>query len=123
MVKLHRNRRGTSALGCLFSMLIFVAVVYYGVNIGELYLRYYRLRDEMRVQARLAPSLQDAVIKRRLVAKVDELGLPEEANKFKIKRTMKPPRQITIETEYRESVNLPLFKHTFVFTPRADEPL
>jgi hypothetical protein len=36
---------------------------------------------------------------------------------------MENPRQIRIETRYSESVDLPFFKRTFVFTPRATQPL
>jgi hypothetical protein len=123
MVTARRTRqRGASTLGCVFSLLLFIAAVYYGVNIGRLWLRYYQLVDEMDSQARLAPSLTDPVIRRRLSGKVEELGLPPEANKFVITRSGKP-RVIIIETEYSDSVDLPLFKHTFVFKPRAEEPL
>ncbi|MGE0353150.1 MAG: hypothetical protein AB7Q69_07910 [Gemmatimonadales bacterium] len=117
-----RNRRGGSTLGCIFSLLVFAAVLYYGVNIGSVYFRYYQLMDTMRTNARLAPSLNDATIRRRLLARVEELGLPDEAQKFTIKRSGRP-RTITISTEYSESVDLPLFKHTFVFRPEAVEGL
>lgn len=117
-----RTRWGASTIGCLLSLLIFAAIAYYGVNIGRVYLRYYQLMDTMRSNARLAPSLTDATIRRRLLTRVDELGLPQEAQKFVIKRSGQP-RTITIETQYSESVELPLFRHTFIFTPHAVEPL
>jgi len=50
------------------------------------------------------------------------LGLPEEAHKFQISRSGKP-RKITITTTYTETVVVPLFSHTFTFTPTAEEPL
>ena len=34
----------------------FVAALYYGVHIGEVYLRFYRLLDDMRFQARMRAS-------------------------------------------------------------------
>ena len=116
------NQKGGSTAGCAVSLLVFVAAVYYGINIGQPWFRYYQLLDEMRVSARLAPSLTDPVIRRRLQAKAEELKLPPEASKFTITRTGNP-RMITIETEYNESVSLPLFNHTFVFKPQAVEPL
>jgi hypothetical protein len=116
------TRRGASTIGCLFSLIILAAAIFYGVNIGKVYFKYYQLKDTMRSNARLAPSLTDATIRRRLVTKVDELGLPPEAQKFVIRRSGRP-RTITITTEYSESVDLPLFKHTFVFKPQAVEPL
>ena len=41
---------------------------------------------------------------------------------FKITRGGRP-NLIVIETEYTDQVNLPLFKHTFVLRPRAEEAL
>jgi hypothetical protein len=117
-------QRGGSTLGCLVSLLLFAAAVYYGVNIGRVWLRYYQLHDEMQISARLAPSLSDAVIRRRLDDKVADLALPDSAKKFTIARTGGGRnREITIETIYSERVTLPLFDHEFVFKPRAVEPL
>ncbi len=117
-----RSRKGTSATGCLVSLLILAAGVYYGIHLGEPWVRYYRLQDEMRGSARLAPTLSDGVIRRRLEAKVEELGLPPEALKFQISRSGNP-RKIVITTEYSETVTVPLLTHTFTYTPRAEEPL
>jgi hypothetical protein len=108
-------------LGCLVSLVLFATALYYGASIGQVYFRYYQLVDEMRTQARLAPSLQDEVISRRLSVKADSL-LPLRRPRFKISRGGQPQR-IVIETEYTEQVDLPLFKHTFVMHPRAEEPL
>ena len=116
------NRRGTSSMGCLFTLLLFVAALYYGVNIGELFFRYYRLLDEMQTQAQLAPSLDDGTIRRRIQAAAQDIGLPPEAQQLKIARRASP-REIVIETEYAETVTLPLFTHTFTFHPKASQPL
>jgi hypothetical protein len=115
------SRRGASGLGCLFSLLLFGTALYYGVNIGQVYLRYYQLVDDMRSQARFAPGLQDDVIHRRLRAQADSI-VPGRQLQFKITRGGSP-RRIVIETEYRDHVDLPLFKHTFVLHPRAEAPL
>ena len=116
-------RRGASTTGCLLSLLVLVAVLYYGVNIGELYFRYYRLVDEMGTQARVAAALDDGTIRRRIVAEIQRIGLPDDASgNLQITRTA-TPRQITIQSEYAESVHLPLFDHTFVFRPKVTEPL
>jgi hypothetical protein len=116
-----RSRRGAGGLGCLFSLLLFAAALYYGVNIGQVYLRYYQILDNMRTAARLAPSLKDDVIHRRLSAQADSI-LPGDPPEFSITRGGHPNR-ITIETEYTDAVDLPLFKHTFVLRPKAEEPL
>jgi hypothetical protein len=105
----------------VLSLLFFLGASYYGVNIGQVYLRYYELLDGMRTQARLAPSLSDDVIHRRLVGQAEVL-LPRGAPRFRITRGG-PPNRIVIETEYTDQVDLPLFKHEFVLRPRAEEAL
>ena len=118
------SQRGASSSGCLFSLLIFVAALYYGVNIGEVYFRYYRLLDEMQTETRLAAGLDDGTIRRRIQAAVEEIGLPDSAGgrQLQIRRTAQP-REIVVETRYSESVSLPLFNHSFSFHPRASQPL
>jgi hypothetical protein len=106
-------------MGCLFSLVLFAAALYYGVHIGEVYLRYYRLLDAMRFQAQIAPTIPDnGVINRRLTAAADSiLG---KTPRFRIERNA---RRITIQTEYSERVELPFFKHTFLLRPRAEAQL
>src|SRR5438046_8031400 len=117
------RRGGASSTGCLVSLLFLVGALYYGVNIGELYFRYYRLLDEMQTQAQLAAALDDGTIRRRIQAEAQEIGLPDEAQRITIVRRASPPREIVIETWYSETVKLPLFTHTFKFHPRASQPL
>ena len=121
MVSLRRAPwRGAGSLGCLLSLLLFAVALYYGTNIGQVYLRYQRI-DGMRTQARLAPSLHDDVIYRRLNAQADSL-LTGGSPRFKSTRGGRPSR-IVIQGEYTDQVGLPLFKHTFVLRPRAVEAL
>jgi hypothetical protein len=116
------RRRGGSTLGCLVSLLVFVAALYYGIHIGEVYWRYYQIRDEMKVNARVAPNLADDVIQRRLQVKVQDVFGGDVAMKFRIVRGGRS-RTITIETQYRDSVSLPLFKRSFELKPRVEEPI
>ena len=104
------SRRGTSTAGCLFSLVLFVAAIYYGINIGKPWFRYYQLLDEMRSAARLAPTLSDAVIRRRLDEKVDELGLPADANKFQITRSGKPRKIIITSVDVLARDEMPTNK-------------
>lgn len=117
------TRRGASSKSCLFSLLLFVAALYYGVNIGEIFFRYYRLIDEMQTQARLAAAIDDGTIRRRVQAAVQEIGLPDSAAINLVVQRTASPREIRIETRYSESVSLPLFHHTFRLNPRATQRL
>jgi hypothetical protein len=116
------NQRGAGNLGCLLWLLAFTAVLYYGVHIGEVYWRYFRILDAMKGQAGMARSLTDQAIKRRLVAMTDTLDLPSEAQRFEVTRSLQR-RSITITTRYSEHLALPLFERTFHFRPRVSEPL
>ncbi|HEX6669394.1 MAG TPA: hypothetical protein VF061_07530 [Gemmatimonadales bacterium] len=118
MVARLRGRRGSSTLGCVFSLVLFLGSLYYGVHIGQVYLRFYRLQDAMRFQAQLAPNVDDGVIAKRLAATAD--SLLGQQPRFRIDRAQ---RRITIQTEYSDRVDLPFFKHIFLLRPRAEAPL
>ncbi len=118
-----RGRRGAGKTGCLVSLLVFVGLLYYGVNIGEVWFRYYRLLDEMKVQARLSSALDDGTIRRRVAAAIQDIGVPQTAITNLTVRRSSQPREIRIETRYAEGVDLPLFNHTFTFRPRVTQPL
>jgi hypothetical protein len=110
-------------MGCLVSLLVFAGLLYYSVNIGEVFFRYYRLLDEMQTQSRLAAALDDGTIRRRIQAAIQDIGLPDDAaTNLRIRRTA-TPREIDIETEYTDTVMLPLFNHTFILHPKAIQPL
>jgi len=111
-----RSRRGASSLGCLFSMLVIAAVIYFGVNVGEVYWRYYEYQDTMRQAVRFAAHNSDDQIKRRLAAAADSLGLPEPAGRVFVRRQN---RDIMIEASYYEHLELPLMVREVQFNPRA----
>lgn len=113
-----RNRRGKVSTGCLLSLLLFVAAGYYGVGIGSTYLKYWQLLDEMRSQARLAPGLNDDVIRRRLVTRAEELDLPAQARRFTIRRLARS-REIVIRTSWQERLEVPFYAFVVTLSPEA----
>lgn len=117
------NRRGASRIGCLFTLLVLAFVGYYGVQGGSIYFNYWQLRDEMRSQARFAPSIDDPTIQRRLVRKIRDLGLPDEAVRHLSIRRLARPREIRIRTSYEVILELPFYKRPLTLTPEARQPL
>lgn len=113
-------RRGASSLGCLFTLLIVAVVVYFGVNIGEVYWRFYEFQDDMKQEVRFASSSTNDRILLRLKAQADSLDLPDDAHDISIRRTDK---QISIEAEYYERLELPMFARDVLFHPHAEGPL
>ncbi len=114
------DERGATRTGCLFSVLVTVAVFYFGIPIGGMYIRYYRLQNEMQTQARFAPSIDDGTIQRRLLQTIDQLGLPLEARRVRIRRTTRP-REIIISTSWEESIVLPFYTRVQRFAPEVRE--
>jgi hypothetical protein len=110
-------RRGAGSLGCLFTLLLLAAVLYFGVNVGTVYWRFVQFQDVMKQQARFAARNSDEDIRARLRTVADSLGLPESAGQVRVRRTS---RRISISSSYYESVELPLVRREILFNPRAE---
>lgn len=110
------HRRGASTLGCLFSLLVVVAIAYFGVNVGAPYWRYYRFRDAFQQEARFAERKTDAQIITTLRVKADSLALPAEAQRINVRRTQ---GDIVIWGEYAETIHFPFVTRDITFRPVA----
>jgi len=111
--------RGASLLGCLFAALLFVVALYYGVGIGRVYWKYYKLTDEMSTSARFAQTTSDDAIRQHLAGVAQDLELPAEARRFVIVRTTNPPL-VAIRTQYRVTLELPFHNKVVVLKPHAE---
>ncbi len=122
MVKPRRvlGKRGVTRTGCLFSILLLMALTYFGLPVAGMYIRYYRMKNEMQTQARFAPSIDDGTIRRRLLQTIDNLGLPMEARQLRIRRINRP-REIIISTTWQETIILPFYTRVQRFRPQVRE--
>ena len=112
-----RERGGLGSLGCFVMLLLAAATVYFGLNAGEHYFRFYQYQDAMRQEVRFAAHNSDAVILRHLREQADSLGLPEAAGEVTLQRD---GRHIEVESEYYVHVELPLFIREVRFNPHAE---
>ena len=112
-----RRRLGRSNFGCLLGLLLCVTAVYFAVNVGEPYLRYFRFVDGMKQEARFSARFTDDDIQRRLAALADSLGLPEAAGRVRVRRAS---NRISLSSSYYERVEMPLIVRDILFTPQAD---
>lgn len=112
------GRAGKVRWGCLVSLALLAAAIYYGVPIARTYLDYYQMKDEMNVQARFAVNINDDAIRRRLQAKAEELGLPAEAGRITIRRRPRP-REIVITTTWPDTLRLPFYQIPITLRPEA----
>jgi hypothetical protein len=111
------SRRGAGSIGCLFSLLVVAVIVYFGVNIGEVYWRFYEFQDDMKQEVRFASHSESKTILMRLRARADSLDLPEDARAITIKRSA---TEISVEAEYTEKIELPMYAREVVFKPHAE---
>jgi hypothetical protein len=110
------TRGGRSSVGCLFSLLILAAAIYFGINFGEVYWRFYEFQDAMKQEVRFAKQIPDERIKLRLAALADSLGLPQEASEVTVERST---GAISVRAEYTERVDVPFMAREIRFRPRA----
>jgi hypothetical protein len=114
------RRVGASSMGCLFTLLVVAVIVYFGVNIGEVYWRAYQFEDDMQQEVKFAAHSTNDVILTHLRASADTLGLPDDAQHISIHRTAK---SISLEAEYDERIELPMYVREQHFHPHAEGPL
>ena len=112
------RRVGATKVGCLINVLIFAAVLYFGIPAGETYFRYLEYKDAMKQTLRFRSQLPNDKIRAQLKMMADSLGLPEEAGDVDVHRD---GNTITVEAAYDEVVQLPFFKKTLHFEPRASD--
>lgn len=110
------RRAGKTSLGCLVLLLLASATAYWGVNVGEVFWRYFQFEDEMKQQVRFAAHLPNDQILRHLATAADSIGLPSDAGRVNIRRA---GHVITVESDYDETVELPLTTRDLHFNPRA----
>ena len=111
------RRAGRSNFGCLLTLLLLVTGVYFAVNVGEPYVRYYRYLDGMKQEARFSARFTDEEIQRHLGALADSLGLPEAAGRVRVRRAS---NRISLSTSYYERVEMPLIVRDILFSPQAE---
>jgi hypothetical protein len=109
-----RRRAGASKLGCLIQLAILALLVFAGVQVGSVYLRFYRFQDAMKQQARFADNETNETILARLRATADTLQLPDEAHDVTVKRTK---QDLFIGAEYSDTVDLRVYKRAIRFKP------
>ena len=114
------GRAGKSRFGCLLWLVIFGAVIYYGIDIGGVYLAYYQMVDAIHTQAHFANNLDDAAIRRRLVSTAKDLKLPDAAHQVTIRRSI-PAKRIEISMQWTEQLELPFFRLPVTFHPVVRE--
>jgi hypothetical protein len=114
-----RSERGRVKAGCVLFLLIGAALCYFAFPVGVQAFKYYQLADEMKTQVRFAATVTDQELERRIVDRIEEIGLPDEAERnLSIRRGGRPP-EIRMETSYDITFKFPFYSYTFTYEPKA----
>ncbi len=119
MVARSRSVHGASTLGCLFTIMLLMAVLYYGLDAGRMYWDFYKFQDEMETSARFASTQSDDQIRQHLKGVAQDLGLPVQAQRVEIRRTKHPP-VIIIQSQYTVELVLPFTHKEITLRPSAE---
>lgn len=113
-----KSRAGITKFGCLVWLLLVAATLYFGIPVGETYMRYLEYKDRMKVELKFRGGIPNERIIRNLQMAADSLGLPEEAGKVMVTRNQ---GQVTIEADYEEILHFPGFIKVIRFKPTATD--
>ena len=106
-------------MGCLFTIMLLLVVLYYGLDAARIYWDFYKFQDEMETSARFASTQSDDQIKLHLKGVAQDLGLPAEAQRIVIQRTKHPPL-VTIRSQYTVELMLPFTHKEVILRPVAE---
>lgn len=110
------RRAGAARFGCLLTLLIISAVMYFGINAGEVYWRYLQYKEAMDHEVRFRSFLPNSRIRENLANVADSLGLPEDAGVVTVTRAN---GRVTVEAHYEDWIELPGYRKEVHFEPRA----
>jgi len=119
VVTRRSSTRGASTLGCLFTIMLLLAVLYYGIDAARVYWNFYKFQDEMETSARFAATQTDDQIRLHLKGVAQDLGLPTEAQRIVIQRSQHPPLMI-IRSQYTVELTLPFTHKEVTLRPVAE---
>lgn len=114
------RRPGASTLGCLFTILVIVAIAYFSIDFGEAFWRNAEYKDEMKQELRFHADRPDDQILSHMRIVADSLGLPDDAGQVTITRDA-PTRTISMDAHYDVTVKLPYYERVVHFAPHVSD--
>ena len=118
------GERGEGRLGSIIGLVVFAAAALAAWNVVPLYIADYTFADKLNELARLNryqhndERIMEQVMREASKQRIDTY-LTRQGCKIMTRETSR-----TIDCEYKRTVDvLPGWRHTFKFTPSADQPL
>jgi hypothetical protein len=100
-----KSRTGKVKITSLLLLVVLAAAIYYGIEVGGVYWRKYRLDDTLARDLSFAGQIADQTIHQRVLEHIGEMNLPIRARDVRFART-NSPRALRVSVSYTETVNL-----------------
>jgi hypothetical protein len=116
----HRGQRGEGQIGCIVGLIILVAASYIAFKMIPVKVRAADLRQEITDVARSAGMYSEPEIRKRIMGKAEELGLPLQPGDLKV---LRKSDRVLIEATYVVPVEFPGYTYQWKFRHIADNPV
>ncbi len=123
-MRTNERERGEGRLGSIIGLIVFAAAALAAWNVVPIYVANYTFADKLNELARLNRyQHNDERIMDQVMREASRQRIDTYLNRQGCKVTTRETSRV-IECEYQRTVEvLPGWKHTFKFTPEADQPL
>ena len=114
-------RSGKVRVAVLLWLIVLAALGYYGIEVGGVYWRQYKLEDTVSRDLSFAGQLADETIHQRVLEHIAAMNLPLTSGSVRFART-DAPRTLRVSISYVETVNLLFTKKQFPITGEFVRP-
>lgn len=115
-----RSQRGEGQLGCIFGLIVLLAAGYVAFKMIPVKVRAVELRDEIVDTARSAGMYKEPQMRKKIMAKAEELELPLEPSDLVVR---KGNNRVYIEATYTVPVEFPGYTYQWTFNHVAENPV
>ena len=116
----HRAQRGEGQIGCIIGLIILLASGYIAYKMIPVKVRAADLRQEITDVARSAGVYKEPEIRKRIMAKAEELELPLDPDNLTV---IRKSDRVYIEAIYVVPVEFPGYTYQWEFKHIADNPV
>lgn len=100
-----KDRSGKVKIALLLWLIVLAAIGYYGLEIGGVYFRRYKLEEHVKQRLAYAGQLTNEAIHRHLLDDIATMDLPPEARNLQFVETQ-GPRALHVSISYAETLDL-----------------
>lgn len=116
----HTAQRGEGQIGCILGLIVLLAAGYIAYKMIPVKVRAADLRQEITDVARSAGVYKEPQIRKRIMEKAEELGLPLDPDNLIVERRSD---RVYIEATYTVPVEFPGYTYQWNFRHVADNPV